>query len=177
MEWVLHIGKASQCQIHYKKTQCPSKNAYLHFKNPQSIKGIIPATSTLAYAAADLVTEEQGTPEITTVYTDTTVVLFDLFSFYFGCVIGLEQSEASVLVSCTVAATCVNPAGQTVATQSFSFVSNGGLVQNMVEAKPSGFLGCQFVSFNTTSAGGATTATVMDTVSYTVYSELPFSPK
>ena len=114
---------------------------------------------------------------MTTVYPDTTVVFFDLFSFYFGCVIGLEQSEASVLVSRTVAATCVNPAGQTVATQSFPFVSNGGLVQNMVEAKPSGFLGCQLISFSTTSAGGATTATVMNTVSYTVYRELPFFTK
>ena len=114
---------------------------------------------------------------MTTVYQDTTVVFFDLFSFYFGCATGLEQSQADPVVSCTVAATCVNPAGQIVATQSFSFVSNGGLLQNMVEAKPSGFKGCQFVSFNTTSAGGATTATAMDTFNYTVYSLLPFSPK
>lgn len=115
---------------------------------------------------------------MTTVYQDTTVVFFDLFSFFFGCATGLKNSMADPLVSCTVAATCVNPAGQIVSTpQSFSFVSNGGLVQDMVEAKPSGFKGCQFVSFNTTSVGGVTTATVMDTFNYTVYSEVPFSPK
>ena len=114
---------------------------------------------------------------MTTVYPDTTVVFFNLFSFFFGCAIGLEQSQADPPVSCTVTATCVNPDGQTVATQSFPFVSNGGALQNMVEAKLSGFKGCQFVSFNTTSPGGVTTATVMDTFNYTVCSQLPFSPK
>lgn len=115
---------------------------------------------------------------MTTVYQDTTVVFFDLFSFFFACATGLEQSQVGLPMSCTVTATCVNPAGQIVSTpQSFSFVSNGGLLQNMVEAKLSGFKGCQFVSFNTTSALGATTATVMDTFNYTVYSVLQFSPK
>ena len=141
--------------------------------------GILPQSPNvdIAYATPDVVTVEQGTPEMTTVYQDTTVVFFDLFSFFFGCAIGLEQSVADPPVSCTVAATCVNPAGQIVAIQSFSFESNGGVLQNMVKAELSGFKGCQFVSFNTTSAGGATTATVMDTVTYTVYSKLPFSPK
>ncbi len=131
----------------------------------------------IAYGALDAITIAQGTPEMTTVYQDTTVDFFDLISFYFGCVIGLEQGQADAVESCTVAATCVNPAGKTVATQSFPFVSNGGLVQNMVQAKPSGFKGCQFVKFITTSAGGTATATVLDTISYTVYSKLPLSPK
>ena len=113
---------------------------------------------------------------MTTVYQDTTIDHFDLSSFFFGCVVGLDNGQADPAISCTVTATCVNPAGKTVASQSFNFMSNGGLVQNMVEAKPSGFKGCQFVSFVTASAAGATTGTAMDTFTYTVYSTLPLSP-
>lgn len=131
----------------------------------------------IAYGALDVDTIEEGTPEMTVVYQDTTVNFFDLTYFYFGCVIGLENRQADLVESCTVTATCVNPAGVTVATQNFPFVSNGGVLQNMVQAKPNGFKGCEFVKFATTSLGGATTATALDTISYTVYSKLPLSPK
>ena len=89
----------------------------------------------------------------------------------------LENGQADSVVPCTVITTCVNPSGKTIATQGFPFVVNGGAIWNMVEVMPSGFKGCWLVEFVTTSAGGNLIGTAVDTISYTVYSKLPLSPK
>lgn len=49
----------------------------------------------------------------------------------------------------------------------------------MVKATPSGFKGCQSVTFKTTAKDAALQADVatgLDTISYTVYSTKPLSP-
>ena len=144
------------------------------------VAGILPQSppNQLAYGDTVPATIMEGTPEMTTVYPDTTVVYFDLISFYFGCAANGENSAAAVATACTVTTICVNPDGKTVATESFSFTSSGGLTSNLVEAKPMGFKGCQYVTFTTSSdvASNLDVATALDTISYTVHSTLPLSP-
>ena len=144
------------------------------------VAGILPQSppNDIGYGKLVDATIEQGTPMMTAVYPDTTVLFFDLTSFYFGCIVALQNTAADPPVPCTVTTTCVNPAGKTVATQSFVFATNGGLAQDMVQAKPIGFKGCQYVTFSTTSNNPANVdiATGLDTISYTVYSTLPLSP-
>ena len=74
---------------------------------------------------------------MTTVYQDSTIAYFDLTSFYFGCVTSLAQGSAATLLNCTLTATCGNPEGALVKRQSFRFTTNGGLTQQMVQAKVS----------------------------------------
>ena len=104
---------------------------------------------------------------MTVVYDDTEFFFFDLLAFFFGC-----TTQDLAPASCTVSATCINTANskqQQVASQSFNYVATGGLTQQMVQAKPVGFKGCQTVNFTTTGAGGSTIITVHDTISYILY--------
>ena len=71
---------------------------------------------------------------MTTVYQDSTIDFFDLSSFYYGCVVGLQKSQADVLTYCFVDIECIGPQGKSVAKESFEFDANGGLVQDMAQA-------------------------------------------
>ena len=112
---------------------------------------------------------------MTTVYQDTTVDYFDLESLYYGCVLSTETTAVVSLTSCSITATCVNTKGKQVAQQSFDFVANGALSQQMVEVVFDGFKGCQTVRFITTSGDGAYIETRFDTVSFNVYSPVSLS--
>lgn len=88
----------------------------------------------------------------------------------------VSVGAADLPASCTLTATCVDTSGNTVATQSFPFTATGALQQEMIEATPKGFKSCQYVGFTSANAAGEAGATVLDTISYTVYSTLPLSP-
>jgi hypothetical protein len=106
-------------------------------------------------------------------YADSTIDHFNLESFYYGCVTGLEESITAVVVSCTVTVTGKDMDGNVINTQSFPFTSNGGLEQDQTKAVLSGFTGLYSAEFTSTTGDEATDlllATLIDTVSYTVYS-------
>jgi hypothetical protein len=106
-------------------------------------------------------------------YEDSTIDHFDLNSFYYGCVTGLEESATAVVISCTVTVTGKDKNGDTIKQQSFPFTSNDGLIQQQEEAVLSGFTGLYSAEFSSTTGDAETDlilATLIDTVSYTVYS-------
>ena len=77
---------------------------------------------------------------MTTLYQDSTVDYFDLESFFFGCVSGLENSQAARPAGCTVIAKCISSQEKTIAKESFtSKVTSGrtlpAVIQDMAPAK------------------------------------------
>ena len=89
----------------------------------------------IAYSLLAFATIVQGQPAMNAAYPDSTIEYFDLKSFYFGTVVAAEQSAAAVPATATVTAECFNTAGKSVKKQTFTFKSNGGLVQDMIIAK------------------------------------------
>lgn len=135
----------------------------------------------ITYGTLGIATIDQGTPELTVVYPDTTIDHFSFFSFFYGCVLSTEETVLGMPQPCTVTVTGIDKNGMQVAQQAFEFNTNGGLSEQMVEAKLVGFTGLQSAIFSTSAslAGlpeNATTATVADTFNYTVFGQNPISP-
>lgn len=141
--------------------------------------GIVPRSppNTAAFAVGDPATLEQGQPAMTTVYADSTIFAFDLHSFFFGLVTGLEASFVGVPVSGSLTVTGIDTTGRTVGTQTFEFVAQG-LQQQMIQA----VLGPEFSCLRqavfqingpagglTSATGNATIAASTDDYQYTVY--------
>ena len=70
--------------------------------------------NTVAYESLLTATIEQGPALMTTVYQDTTINFFDVTSLYYACNLKNETSTATVPISCSISATCINPSGQQV---------------------------------------------------------------
>ena len=117
----------------------------------------------------DVATIDQGAPTLTADYQGSTIAYFNLYSFFFGCALGSEESVVGVPQSCNLTVTGLNAQGTQVAQQTFGFVSNGGLNQQMVEAELKGFQGLETAFFVTQASDAATVATLADTFNYTVY--------
>lgn len=139
--------------------------------NTQDLPGLIPNSppNCAAFAPGDTATGLQGTPEMTAVYADSTISNFTLGPFFYGCVLGTEESLAGVPQSCTITLTGFNSKGIQIARQNFPFVANG-LQQQMIEAHPVGFTQVQYIAF-TIQAPNATLAALIDSVFYTVFSK------
>ena len=71
--------------------------------------------------------------------------------------------------SCNLTVTGLNAQGTQVAQQTFAFVSNGALNQQMIEAELKGFEGLQNAVFMTQASDEDTVATLADTFNYTVF--------
>lgn len=142
-----------------------------------TVTGVIPNSepNMAAFGPLDTTTLEQGTPSMTTVYSDSTITYFDLQSFYYGCVVTSAETVEGVPESCTITVTGYNTNGQEVASQTFAFNSNGGVQQQMQQAVlSSSFKHLQHADFSVnTATGNATTSGLIDTVAYTVYSTQP----
>ena len=121
-----------------------------------------------AFSPKNVATLLQGTPEMTTVYDDSTVKSLTLDSFFYGCALGAEESLVSLPLSCSITVTGFNSSGKQAAKQPFPFVADG-LQQQMIEAKPSGFTQVQYIIFALTATNTSTVA-LIDTVKYTVFS-------
>jgi len=141
--------------------------------------GIVPRSppNTAAFAVGDPATLEQGQPAMTTVYDDSTVFAFDLHSFFFGFVTGLEASFAGLPVSGSLTVTGIDTTGRTVGSQTIEFVGQGLLQQQMIQA----VLGPEFSCLRqavfqingpadglTSATGNATIAASTDDYQYTV---------
>lgn len=139
--------------------------------NTQDLPGVIPNSppNCAAFGTGDTATALQGTPEMTAVYDDSTISNFTLGSFFYGCVLGSEESLAGDPMSCTISLAGFNSGGKRVASQDFSFVADG-LEQQMIEAHPVGFTQVQYVTFSI-QAPNATLAALIDSVIYTVFSK------
>ena len=87
------------------------------------VTGIVPQSpnNEIAYGLTDIPTIQQGDPEMTTVYQNSNVTFFDLTSFFYGC-----SADVLLPLGCKITATCVDPAGQVVASDIFDFDGNGG---------------------------------------------------
>ena len=105
---------------------------------------------------------------MTAVYDVSTISNFTLGSFFYGCVLGSEESVASTPMSCTIILTDFSSSGRQVARQKFAFLANG-LEQQMIEVHPVGFTQVQYVTFVIQDLN-ATLAALIDSVSYTVFS-------
>jgi hypothetical protein len=142
-----------------------------------SIAGVV-ANSPLNYAAyskLDLVTLTQGQPSMMTNYEDSTIDHLDLKSFYYGCALGSEASVAGVPTACTVSIKgyADDKGTKLVAQQSFGFKPTGTSAQ-MVKANVDAwqFKGLKRVDFFVSN--DLLVAGLIDTVSYTVYSDTKF---
>ena len=142
--------------------------------------GVIANTSpnSIAYAADDVVTIQDGSTALDTNYPKSAVTKIDLLKFYFGCVSATETVLTSVPISCEVSVRCNRKDKPTVGPQTFEF-KRTALTQtnaNMVAAEPKGFTGCKEVVFGLphateviAGASDAATAGLLDTFSYRVY--------
>ncbi|KAL6720628.1 hypothetical protein ACLMJK_002553 [Lecanora helva] len=151
--------------------------------DPTNLPGVIPQSpdNLISFGTLDAATIDQGTPELTVVYPDTTIDHFSFYSFFFGCVVSSTETAAGVPQTCTVTVTGFDKNNKQVAKQSFTFTSNGGLNQQMVQARLVGFDNLQRAEFSTKASllGLPTTAaisTLGDTFNYTVFSASPISP-
>lgn len=125
-----------------------------------------------AFSKGDVATVLQGQPSMTVNYPDSTIDHFDLKSFYYGCVVGSQESVVGVLQSCTVTIKGYSDfdGKNEVAEQEFSFdVQLLDLQEPMTKASVSSkFKGVKRVDFFVSN--DLLTAALIDTVDYTVYS-------
>ena len=137
----------------------------------QDLPGVIPNSppNCAAFAPGDTATTLQGTPEMTAVYDDSTISNFTLDSFFYGCVLGSEESEAGDPMSCTITLTGFSSSGKQIAKQDFSFAADG-LQQQMIEAFPKDFIQVQYITF-IIQAPNATLAALIDSVSFNLFSK------
>lgn len=84
---------------------------------------------------------EQGKPEMTTVFRDTTITSFNLYSFFYGC----EWND--VPHSCTITIAGKTPSGDDVGPQTFRF-ENDGQEQEMVKAVVEDFKDLLWITFD-----------------------------
>jgi hypothetical protein len=127
-----------------------------------------------AFSTLDVATVAQGQPSMTVNYSDSTIDHFDLKSFFFGCVLATQVSILGKPISCTVTVKGYKDVGKKELAGSQTFSFDAGLLQTqaqMVKADVKygyGFEGVKHVDFFVSQP--ATTAAVIDTVSYVVYS-------
>lgn len=123
-----------------------------------------------AFGPEDPATILQGTPEMTTVYDDSTIDSLTLHSFFYGCAVATEESITSDTDSCNITITGFSSSGKQVAKQTFDFVADG-LSQQMVKANPTGFTNVQYITFafQSEALDGDGAVAVIDTVSYDVF--------
>ena len=129
-----------------------------------------------AYSALDVVTVTQGQPAMTVNYADSTVDHFSLKSFYYGCSSATQVSIAAKPLSCTISIKgyADDKATQLLASQSFDFEvallqTNAQQLKANVDWRFKNLKRVEFfVSDDVVTAG------LIDTVSYTVYSDRSF---
>ncbi|KAF2674293.1 hypothetical protein BT63DRAFT_6662 [Microthyrium microscopicum] len=70
------------------------------------VTGVIPNTQNnmAAFSALDTATVLEGTAAMTTVYPDSTIDHFDLYSFYYACSSATQTSLLGLPLSCTITA-------------------------------------------------------------------------
>jgi len=109
------------------------------------------------------------TPRIYTDYDDSITDYFDLQSFYFGCVLATQETEAGVPVSCDVTVTGYKNQEQ-VASQTVSFAPGLlALSADMTEAQLRGFSDVDDVEFEVTGLNQVAAALLIDNVKYDAY--------
>lgn len=134
-----------------------------------------------SFSLTDKVTIKQGTSQMTTVYPDTNVAFFNLYSFYYGCASKSEDSEDSedpedppaesadpLPASCKITITGFNSTGEQVSEQSFAFEADGQQ-QQMPKAVAEGFSGVSFVRFDIEPEDEEGAAAYIDSVDYEVF--------
>ena len=141
-----------------------------------SLAGVV-ANSPLNYAAyskLDVATLTQGQPSMMTNYQDSTIEHLDLKYFYYGYALAAQASVAGVPKVCTVSVKgyADDKATKLVAQQSFAFKPTGTSAQMIKASVSDKFKGFKRVDFFISD--DLLTAGLIDTVSYTVYSEKKF---
>jgi hypothetical protein len=107
-------------------------------------------------------------------YQDSTIDHLDLKSFYYGCALGAQASVAGVPLACTVSIKgyADDKGTKLVAQQSFGFKPSGTSAQMVKAIVDTKFKGLKRVDFFVSN--DLLTAGLIDTVSYTVYSDKKF---
>jgi len=145
----------------------------------QNIAIVVPNSppNVAAFSALDVATVTQGQPAMTVNYADSTIDHFSRKSFCYGCSSATQASVAALPVSCTVSIKgyADDKATQLVASQSFDFKvavlqTNAQQLRADVDSK---FKNLKRVDFFVSN--NAVTAALIDTVSYTVYSDHSFA--
>lgn len=141
-----------------------------------SIAGPVPNSppNVAAYSKLDVATLIQGQPSMMTNYQDSTVDHLDLKYFYYGCAVASQASLVGLPATCTVSVKgyADDKGTKLVAQQSFGYKPTGTSAQMLKASVDGRFKGLKRVDFFVTN--DALTAALIDTVSYTVYSEKKF---
>lgn len=138
------------------------------------VAGVMPNSplNFAAFSALDVATVQQGQAAMTVNYADSTVDHFDLKSFYYGCALASQASVAGVPLSCTIMVRGYSDDNgeNLVATQNFDYKVGFLQLQSQMQKAVlgNGFKGVKKVEFDVSDE--LTTAGLIDTVSYTVYS-------
>ena len=130
-------------------------------------RGLVPNSppNYASFSSTDEVTEQQGTPQMTTLYDDSTVGSFNLHSFFYGCASKSDDPEPQ---SCDITVTGFNSKNVQVKQQTFAFEADG-TQQQMPQAVTEGFDGLKFVRFELGPPDNNDTAAYIDTVDYEVF--------
>lgn len=85
--------------------------------------GVVPNSppNAASFGVTDVTTIEQGRPSMTVVYDDSTVMAFDLDSFYFGIDLAAENDLADPPQSGNVTVTGISVDGSTVVSAFYCF--------------------------------------------------------
>lgn len=127
-----------------------------------------------AYSELDVATLLQGQPSMMTNYQDSIVGRLDLYSFFYGCALGLQVSLLGVLIACTISIKGYwNDEGNNlVAKQSFKLKPSGASTQMVKAYVDARFKGLKRVDFFVSN--DAVVAALIDSVEYKVYPEEKF---
>jgi hypothetical protein len=144
----------------------------------QDVVVVVPNTpnNVAAFAKDNTATIFQGQPAMTVNYADSTIDHFDLYSFYYACVLATEASVAAKPQSCTLTIKGYrdDAAKELVAQQSFDF--NVGVLQTNAQMSRAdvsiAFRGLRRVNFFVSDE--LFLAGLVDTVGYIVYSKTRF---
>ncbi|KAL8688348.1 MAG: hypothetical protein Q9218_005722 [Villophora microphyllina] len=102
------------------------------------LSGIKPQSpnNAVAYGPLNTATDIQKRPAVTAVYQGSTINSFDLESFWYGCVSGLENDIANYPIPCEIFLEFIDTSGNSVKKQSFDFGANGDrFLQDQIQAK------------------------------------------
>lgn len=111
---------------------------------PNYASGLVPNSppNYASFSPKDPVTIQQGSPQMTTVYPDSTVASFNLHSFFYGC-----TTDKSLPASCDITITGFNLTDDQISEQTFTFEADGA-EQQMREAVAEGFSNVKWVNFD-----------------------------
>ena len=130
----------------------------------ENLEGLAPNSppNFASFSPEDNVTKQQGVPQMTTVYEDSTVASFNLHAFFYGC-----TTDELLPASCEITIFGYNSTDEQVNEQTFNFEADGR-EQQMRKAVANEFNNVKMVKFEIGPEGTEAIAYI-DSVEYEVF--------